>query len=785
MYLAKKYLVNLILLMLLFGNFFGIDLKAPKVFAATSALLQSSDFTYLGYYNVDLASMGLDNPFGQGLTSRYVNGDFRLMYLNIDNQVKEFSLAGKNLGDDITTETNTWPGVAQFIGTWVGLWWDAASQRLWTTSAIDYNTSFESVRIVTQSLNNDGTVSNVHGPVGLNGIDSKRVYGGVQPVPTWFQQAYGVGPYAVGWGGYTSILCVGPVSLGPTMYTIPDPSGYANNTEIPANSYKTIMDNSSGSCTNDWYSSGAPTNYDRGVRLTTPLNYYDGGEVGVQPPNGTGDPTPTGPPNSSGQWLSPAPDGLGRWVWGDSYGNTGVWIDTPNKSGFVAIASLCGGKCYYGNSTLHSDSRVFEMHIFDPAKLGQAAISTLPVWNVKPSSMTQLNLPGLGFATVGNGADGNVGGATYDPTTHRLYLMGYGIGYSNRLYVFQVNTGQVTDTTPPTVSITSPANNATISGTINVSANASDNIAVAGVQFKLDGSNLGSEITSPFIYSWDTKTISNGSHILTAVARDTSNNTTTSSSVAITVSNSSSPPAQASDNFDRADGNSIGSNWTAAYGGNQSISGGIIGIHGNQAYMDGSTYGWGMEYWNANSFSNDQYSQFVDSAPASNSIPIAVVRGTGGSNSASGKGYAGYATGEIYKIDINGNWTKLTNSSGIPAAGDVIKLTAVGNTITLYRNGIQINQVTDNSYSSGSPGIGFYGATSYTAELDNWQGGNTTSTATPIPGDINLDHIVNSIDWSIMNAHWFTNYAPADLNSDGIVNSIDFSILNANWFKTW
>jgi len=59
------------------------------------------------------------------------------------------------------------------------------------------------------------------------------------------------------------------------------------------------------------------------------------------------------------------------------------------------------------------------------------------------------------------------------------------------------------------------------------------------------------------------------------------------------------------------------------------------------------------------------------------------------------------------------------------------------------------------------------------------------STPTPLPGDINLDHIVNSIDWSIMNAHWFTNYAPADLNSDGIVNSIDFSILNANWFKTW
>lgn len=61
----------------------------------------------------------------------------------------------------------------------------------------------------------------------------------------------------------------------------------------------------------------------------------------------------------------------------------------------------------------------------------------------------------------------------------------------------------------------------------------------------------------------------------------------------------------------------------------------------------------------------------------------------------------------------------------------------------------------------------------------------SSGSATPVVGDINNDHIVNSIDYSILNSHWFTNDANSDLNHDGLVNAIDYSILNANWFKTW
>ena len=51
------------------------------------------------------------------------------------------------------------------------------------------------------------------------------------------------------------------------------------------------------------------------------------------------------------------------------------------------------------------------------------------------------------------------------------------------------------DTTAPTVSITAPANNATVQNTVTVSANAADNVGVVGVQFKVDGTSVGAEDT--------------------------------------------------------------------------------------------------------------------------------------------------------------------------------------------------------------------------------------------------------------------------------------------------
>jgi len=99
------------------------------------------------------------------------------------------------------------------------------------------------------------------------------------------------------------------------------------------------------------------------------------------------------------------------------------------------------------------------------------------------------------------------------------------------------------DTTPPTIEITDPGAGSIVSATVAVAATATDNRAVASVQFYLDNLPLGSAITTPpFMTSWDTTTASNGSqHTLTATAIDTSVNTASSAPISVTVDNSHAP----------------------------------------------------------------------------------------------------------------------------------------------------------------------------------------------------------------------------------------------------
>ena len=114
------------------------------------------------------------------------------------------------------------------------------------------------------------------------------------------------------------------------------------------------------------------------------------------------------------------------------------------------------------------------------------------------------------------------------------------------------------DTTPPTVTITAPTAGTTVANTITVSADAADNDRVAGVQFRVDGTNLGAEDTSnPYTTTWDTRTLANGTHTLTAVARDGTGNITTSANVAVTVTNNSQPAGLvAAYSFDQTSGTS-------------------------------------------------------------------------------------------------------------------------------------------------------------------------------------------------------------------------------------
>jgi len=101
-----------------------------------------------------------------------------------------------------------------------------------------------------------------------------------------------------------------------------------------------------------------------------------------------------------------------------------------------------------------------------------------------------------------------------------------------------VSDGSLSASDDMIVTVVAPqACGSTVSGTLTLSATASDNVGVVGVQLKLDGTNLGAEMmSSPYSMPWNTTTASNGCHRLSAVARDAAGNLGTSS-LQVTISN--------------------------------------------------------------------------------------------------------------------------------------------------------------------------------------------------------------------------------------------------------
>src|SRR5258708_7069161 len=103
------------------------------------------------------------------------------------------------------------------------------------------------------------------------------------------------------------------------------------------------------------------------------------------------------------------------------------------------------------------------------------------------------------------------------PASIAILLLMLGLAWLPLRAVVQLPLGSLVVTIP------SPASGFTVAGTIPVRASVgiTGALVVEGVQFKLDGANLGAEDTNaPYSISWDTTTASNGSHTLVAVARD-------------------------------------------------------------------------------------------------------------------------------------------------------------------------------------------------------------------------------------------------------------------------
>src|SRR5215475_2767959 len=147
------------------------------------------------------------------------------------------------------------------------------------------------------------------------------------------------------------------------------------------------------------------------------------------------------------------------------------------------------------------------------------------------------------------------------------------------------------DTQAPTVAVTAPSGGTSVTGTVTVTASATDNVGVAGVQFRLDGANLATErTTAPYTLSWNTTTVSNGTHTLSAVARDAAGNTKTAANVTVTVANAAGAPADTQAPTVAVTAPSGGASGTGRVTGAASATDNV-GVVGVQFRLDGANLG--------------------------------------------------------------------------------------------------------------------------------------------------------------------------------------------------
>lgn len=111
-----------------------------------------------------------------------------------------------------------------------------------------------------------------------------------------------------------------------------------------------------------------------------------------------------------------------------------------------------------------------------------------------------------------------------------------------KAWVDDIRVGNATsspDTTKPTVNVTAPANAATVTGAVDITASAADNIGVTKVEFYIDGQLLETDTGAPYSTTWATTSVANGAHALSAKAYDAAGNVAADEDTTVTVSNGS------------------------------------------------------------------------------------------------------------------------------------------------------------------------------------------------------------------------------------------------------
>lgn len=164
-------------------------------------------------------------------------------------------------------------------------------------------------------------------------------------------------------------------------------------------------------------------------------------------------------------------------------------------------------------------------------------------------------------------------------------------------------------------------------------------------------------------------------------------------------------------------------------------TGGVVGpigqpsVGGNLTSEVASGNDWGVCYWDADTFANDQYSQLVstESSASFRSVGPAVRIQTGALQCYAAAISTSHGV-QIYRVDATDTETAL----GTPASytsGATYRIEAEGTTIRIKENGTTVTSATDSTYSSGYAGIAAFGNGTESVG-DTWEAGNLSTAST-------------------------------------------------------
>ncbi|MDP1814641.1 MAG: Ig-like domain-containing protein, partial [Leadbetterella sp.] len=108
-------------------------------------------------------------------------------------------------------------------------------------------------------------------------------------------------------------------------------------------------------------------------------------------------------------------------------------------------------------------------------------------------------------------------------------LYANGLPISNVSHVNFKRNSLVPDAVAPVAKILKPLDGARVSGTVAVSASATDNIKVVKFELYIDGAKKTTTTSGSLSYNWNTKKVSIGSHTISVKAYDAAGNIGTAS----------------------------------------------------------------------------------------------------------------------------------------------------------------------------------------------------------------------------------------------------------------